>query len=124
MGNELGHRSTEMSLTQRDHPIKTLFRAISTDILHFAARVPVIHVESGCYPAVTVISDTVLPIYLCDDVLDRVQRDDLVQMAVAWRPSCITLPCALIGGRANRFQNRQQVDRVNEETGRCAAQPT
>ena len=40
--------------------------AISTDILHFPARVLVVQAARGCQRATTVIPDTVLRIYSCD----------------------------------------------------------
>ena len=44
----------------------TAFRAISTDILHFRARVLVIQAATAAHGRATLIPDTVLPIYSCD----------------------------------------------------------
>ena len=46
-----------------------IFRAIPTDILHFPERVLVIQAARGCSRAATLLPDTVLPIYSCDDAV-------------------------------------------------------
>ena len=59
------HRRDGLDLVDLENP--KVRRAISTDILHFRARVPVFQVASGCYRPTTLISDTVLPDYSCND---------------------------------------------------------